>query len=447
MAEILTWFEWPQHGVSGLSDEYTYQAYNGEYQTIASFDLSCMNISPARWSELRALQTYADFRDCTGDVRDTLSALVYACGVVLQAWYNDSENGGTSASNIYVADAFSSYFQFNKGAYLDYCSDHAPSDWNAILKSQVLQYPVLYCGLSNGVGNDAGHAYVLDGYATYLGDDVFHFNFGWGANCNGYYYATYQNTAYGYNFNMELSALLNFYPDRTGTSEYVNRLSLTKVGGYTGFDPNVTIEKDVPFPLQVGALINQGARFTGTSDDFIMVCLYDKDDIIKEYNLAGMIPLNGINIGPGGGFGVSYGMGWEATISENLAFGDKVVLLYTCDDGTISYGGYKWAKMAGPADGSLIMELPVMPAAFIATESEYHVGDFFVFALKNNNYTYDASLWFITVPNGTQTGYYHFKREIKLTEPGKYMIQAMVFDDDNYSSLKETIVTYITVKP
>ena len=88
----------------------------------------------------------------------------------------------------------------------------------------------------------------------------------------------------------------------------------------------------------------------------------------------------------------------------------------------------------------------MIPAAFIATEETYHVGDFFIFALKNNNYLYAGSQWTITDPDGIVTDSLpQSEGEFQLTKAGPYTIKVDVRPDSD-STVKESIVTRISVK-
>lgn len=81
--------------------------------------------------------------------------------------------------------------------------------------------------------------------------------------------------------------------------------------------------------------------------------------------------------------------------------------------------------------------LPIFPAAAIKKNASYSVGDYFVFELTNNDYTYQNSTWKITAPDGTTTSYNMDDYRVKLTAEGDYKISC--------TTDQETVVTYITV--
>jgi hypothetical protein len=85
-------------------------------------------------------------------------------------------------------------------------SDYTTTDWENLLKADLnLGRPIIYAGSNT----TSGHAWVCDGYQ---GTNYFHFNWGWGGACNGYYYLTNLNPG-GNNYNSNQEAVWNIYPD------------------------------------------------------------------------------------------------------------------------------------------------------------------------------------------------------------------------------------------
>ena len=457
VAEIMTWHKWPNTAV-GTAEAYDSEIHNTSgglvgYWPIAALDLSKasnFSITEEQWTALKALYTYAEYEACSDPtILTKLSQLVYACGVLLQANFNDASHGGTGANTELVSEQFANHMKYNKGAYLDNLSNHTPREWNTILKGQVLTHPVLYCGRASiGEGNDVGHAYVLDGYAKYGGDDVFHFNFGWGGSCNGYYYAAYQDMreTRPYVFDLELEALLDFTPDRTGTSTAIRKLDFlcgtveinSSPRTFNGIRTSTTIQKDVAAPLEIGLMYNPtSASYTGK----IRVSLEGKDGTVKQPNVLQYEALTIASLPSSYIIFDEYEEGLTATITVDLEFGDKLAVYYTDNEAQTNY-----VKMTGPRDGTCVWELPVMPAAFIKTDAEYNVNDYFQFELMNNDYVYAGTVWKITAPDGTITSNLaQSTREFKLTQTGTYKIEAAVKATVG-GALVETITTYITVK-
>ena len=451
MAEILTWFKWPNVGV-GSTDSYDSAMYNTNgtlagYYPMAAYDLATnFSMTSDEWTSLKALYTYSEFQTCTEPIRSKLAQLVYVCGLLVNANFNDGNHCGTSAITALIPKSFAEHMNYNRGSYLDFLSNHTVREWNTILKTQVLDHPVLYSGqASSGSGNDVGHAYVIDGYATLGVEDVFHFNFGWGGNCNGYYYASYQDLTgiRDYVYNLNLEALIDFTPGAGTAIRHLDFLSGTTTLlidevpteiTFIGIETNAPITSGTPVPLQIGFIYNHTAtQYSGT----IKIVLEDKNGNIKQdwkYLPAPISP------GPNRGTLVPYVNEWDFTITGPLAFGDKLAVYYTDNEDQDHF-----VKLTGPRDGTCVFELPVIPAAFIKTKADYDQYDYFEFELLNNDYVYAGTVWTITEPDGTiNIGLAQSSREFQLTQVGTYKIEAAVAPAVG-DPVVETITTYITV--
>lgn len=446
MAEIMTWFGWPNTAV-GTAPAYDSQKYTTAGQPDGTYPIPALDledpdnfdISDNDWTALKDLDTYEKFQNCTDPIRTKLAQLVYACGVVLEAYFNDRYHGGTGAESTFIPALFSKHFKYNKGMYRDFPVNHTPREWNAILKAQVLQHPVLYCGLASmGGGDDAGHAYVLDGHALLGDEDVFHFNFGWAGSCNGYYYASYQDMrdVRPYKFDTSLEALLDFVPDKTGKSSYAYKIQYYNSKGMPGMKFDPAFDANDYFNIKV-CIANCGST---TYNGKLKAELVDKAGNKKAdfqfylsdgyYDEVQDLPL---------------GIWWTDTYrirlmgSPTLAFGDRIVLYCTTDEAKTLF-----APIPGYQDGTTLDALPIMPAAFIKTESSYARNSYFNFALVNQSYAYAGTVWTITEPDGNVVEKKQSEREFKLTQAGRYRIQADVKPTVD-GSLTETLVTYITV--
>ena len=429
MAEILTWFGQPVQGTGDLAS-YTYRYYGDDhsgpyYNTISGYTLSTVY----DWASIQPLRTVSDCRRASDEVKDNLAQLVYDCGVMLGATFKSNKGGGTSASDSRVIKEFGEHMGYNKAARLELASDYSPHDWVNMLKAQVESHPVLYCGIARiEGGNDSSHAYVVDGFAKTDGEDVFHFNFGWNGFCDGYYSAFSQETIF-YDYNTKLRALFDFYPNPD--SEYHSWLEGYYDDGshsYPGYNPGVhaKLDSDGSYTLSVSVKNRGAVPYSGS----VMFALKKKDGSIEPIN-APELKITNLGVKSVTRKMVSY------VSIPSLSFGDSVICLY-------QDGDHYTQLQALP--GSSFAEWPLIPAAFIATEETYHVGDFFIFALKNNNYLYAGSQWTITDPDGIVTeSLPQSDGEFQLTKAGTYTIKVDVRPDSD-STVKESIVTRISVK-
>lgn len=136
---------------------------------------------------------------------EATALMLYHCGVAVDMQY------GTSGSGAYVfdiPDAAVNYFGFSEETEYRQRSNYSLNEWVSMLKEQFdLGYPVYYGAYDYNVG--VGHAFNLDGYDE---NDMFHINWGWGGNQNGYFAVDAFNTT-NYSFNDGNTAIFDMIPD------------------------------------------------------------------------------------------------------------------------------------------------------------------------------------------------------------------------------------------
>ena len=166
---------------------------------------------------------------------EAVATLLFHCGVSVNMRYGVN---GSSASVDRVPEALIQYFDYSRQLHMEIRSRYNDEAWDAMLKECLDQArPILYSGFGT-----AGHSFVCDGYDE---NDLFHFNWGWGGNANGYFSIGNLNPN-GYQFNNTHFALLDIIPqyepcqvnatvfphnagsvEGTGTFHYGTRCTLT----------------------------------------------------------------------------------------------------------------------------------------------------------------------------------------------------------------------------
>lgn len=429
LAEVLTTIS----GLPGVTMPASASGTVGGYETSGGF------VAPAayelgtvyNWAGLRSLTNFQAIRDNLSNTAllDNLGQLMADCGALVQAWYS---TGATSAATSNAPYAFAEHFSFNKGAYYASEGSYTQRKWIEMLKEQLDSRPIVYDG--QDVGGQGGHAFVFDGYGQYEGTDVFHVNFGWGGGCNGYYYHTNLDSGDNGNYSASCGALFDFYPDVEGTSTYRKEISLVSFlyNGelHCGLVRDRPIRQGEQFLLSFGAVSNRGSMaYTGT----LKLVLEDKYGTLKQ-NLL-LLDVDGMSVGG------LYWWNYWATINCAPAFGDRIKMYYSTNDS----GEAVYEPVTFSADGSVIGELPLMPAAVIDIgNGGYQVGDYFQFHLLNCDYIYPGTIWKITTPSGTVVTRPQSQVEFQLTEPGPYKIVAETRSAEG-SAIIETLVAKIRV--
>ena len=334
------------------------------------------------WANLRTLMTVDDVKDAKTAGKTALLAnlgqLLADLGAMAKASYSAN---GTGASTDNAISGLMTHMGFNKSAYLALASSYSPREWISKLKTELNNRPLIYSGQTAG---DAGHSFVFDGYGKYGTDDVFHVNFGWGGMCNGYYYFTNLDAGGGHDYSYVGEAFFDFYPKAESSYTYALQFDNSFVGV-----PGLAY--DDPFSLTARFVITLGLKNVGTTtySGKLAAKLVAKDGTPK-YDFD-------IYINPGLGWtdevtvsGVVYKQLYIELPSEStVQFGDKIVI-YCTTDAEKSIGSL--APVRHRLDGTVVNELPVMPAAFIKVNPlGYSVNDYFQLQLANYDYAYDAT--------------------------------------------------------
>lgn len=349
-----------------------------------------------------------------------LAHLTYDIGTLVKAMYNEgnnvAEHYGTGAATAYIVSKVAPVFGYNNAARYVNKENYTNSQWQQLLKDQITQHPVIYTGQGNG-----GHAYVADGYATYDGKLVFHFNMGWGGHNNGYYTLDIQDDFYESH-----SAILDFYPNpSSSTAAPAMGFGLYKVSEitYAGGIDDVSGYNTNQLTFTLYGLFNLGnAPFTGA--------VYAVRENASGERQAETEIFNQSELPVGSGWS---GCGPFNVSTSSAVFGDQFVPYYKESGDGKAYLPFIYSQPLT----TRLKAIPVFPAAAIKTKASYKVGDIFVFELTNHNYDYSTSAWTVTTPGGVTKNYTMASDAVLLSEAGDYKITC--------TTDQETITTYITV--
>lgn len=426
LGEVLTY----QSGQTGVSVPTTgtgsVGGYNPRYSgdvAPAEYDLGTVYL----WSELRTLTDWSAIQDAINDGKeyllDNLAQLLADLGAAMHASYN-TDGTSASASTYYMAE----HFGFNKAAYYDEADNYPLNKWIGKLKDEIDRRPIIFSADSRY----GGHAFVLDGYGSYQGNTVFHVNFGWSGSNNGYYYVNNLDAGGTHQYIYHCDAIFDFfhspqsvYPAKLetiyGGNEYWPGIYVERYNETTNYNLSYIVynKSDVNYVGQIKFLVQ---KKDGTQSAVLV-----REDGTQEY-----IPLViDISLAPWTYSGNYMGF---VTIND-YSFGDRVVCYFKDGD--------NW-KLLGCQAGTAVSEWPLMPSAFILTESSYSVGDAFFFRLINYNRLYIGTKWTIIDPDGQSNTYDQLDDWFELTKPGKYKIEAAIAEDID-EEVTETVVAYITV--
>lgn len=170
MAQIIRFHQYPTRGFG--SKTYVHNVYG---QQSVNFDTTNYDYS------LMPDEVWYGSSDAEIDM---VSRLCYHCGIVVNMDYQHAGNlEGSGAHTGRLPEAFR-HFGYTDVQYHVRLDINNDSVWTAMIRKEIdSRRPIEYAGYSN----DGGHAFVLDGYNS---SGLFHFNWGWGGYCDGFYTLT-----------------------------------------------------------------------------------------------------------------------------------------------------------------------------------------------------------------------------------------------------------------
>lgn len=163
MAQLMKYWECPIRGTG--SHSYVHDTYGTLSANFGATEYD--------WNHMPAKLTEASY---TAD-KEAVATLIYHCGVSVDMKYSP-DGSSTPASK--VVEAMPQYFSYASSMSQVYQRDYTDNQWKQLLKDELdALRPMFYAGQSRGA-----HAFICDGYDA---SDLFHINWGWGGNHDGYY--------------------------------------------------------------------------------------------------------------------------------------------------------------------------------------------------------------------------------------------------------------------
>ena len=134
------------------------------------------NSSAPKSGHLSFAETNKLLSEYTLDDEDSIAALCFAAGVVLQSRYSEWETGASWKKELFYRSGFEDVFWDVWGIL--------SSDFDRVIE-ELLQNRPLGIVIEAGISGIKTHAVVLDGYDS--SSNSFHINYGWGGSQDGWY--------------------------------------------------------------------------------------------------------------------------------------------------------------------------------------------------------------------------------------------------------------------
>ncbi len=218
MTQVLNFYRWPQSLPDGLPG---YKSY--DYADFSKF-WYVDSLPPVTFDYDNMLNDYHILNPETGKKelvgtdaqQEAVATLMRYCGQAIGMAYAPYELGGSGANGPWMRDALVKYLGYPAATLLLRSSFSNIDEWEDLVYNELASgRPVLY----NGDSDTAGHAFICDGYDE---TGLFHINWGWGGDCDGYFSLSVlnpeqsSNVAYGSSslgFSMGQEIIIYVSPD------------------------------------------------------------------------------------------------------------------------------------------------------------------------------------------------------------------------------------------
>jgi hypothetical protein len=199
MAQIMNYYKHPTTRTSEIP-AYTTRTNKFSIPTI-------IGTTDYNWENM--LNSYSS--SSTDLQKNAVATLMYHCGVSLEMDYTSYASGAYSSN---VVRALRTYFGYKQSISHRIRNDYDDTSWHTILRTELdAGRPVYY----SGYDENFGHAFVCDGYKK--NNNYFHFNWGWGGLCDGWFLTSLLNPGTGgagagngiYNYKQGI--IINIEPD------------------------------------------------------------------------------------------------------------------------------------------------------------------------------------------------------------------------------------------
>lgn len=272
IAQVMKYWSYPETGTGSHTG-----AYSPKYS--ANFGATTYD-----WANM--LEEYGSGWESKAQT-DAVATLMLHVGVATDMRWDKSQS---ATPNAYGAYALHTFFRYNPNLYIETRDQMSLGAWKSLLIEQLQSgHPLCYSGMSTETGG-VGHFFVCDGYDANNG--LFHFNWGWAGQYDGYYSVTTLEPGTGGigagagKFNYWQSIYVNVQPEQTG--EYKANFHAVTVD-----IKNSSNKGDVK--IVTNGLSNENTySFKGS----IGLAIYNADGSLNSYVASSKtFPAAGFNIG------------------------------------------------------------------------------------------------------------------------------------------------------
>ena len=219
MAQVLYYWKWPARPTM------TIPAYTTETMEIY---MPALPVVDFEWDLMRDSYLSSDSTTSEGLAAARLSLY---CAQAVEMDFQDGTSGATTTQ---TPQMLTTYFGYKASVHSLFRFNYTTEEWNDIIYSELAAgRPMIYSGKKKS----SGHAFICDGYD---GEGMFHINWGWNSQSNGYFLLNVLNPdlqgtgsatgVYGYIYNQ--AVIVGIEPGE-GTNEFALTATDLSLNGTT----------------------------------------------------------------------------------------------------------------------------------------------------------------------------------------------------------------------
>ncbi len=209
LSQVMYYWKWPARPTMPIP---AYTSSYSDNSTTLNFDMPELPVIDFNWDAMQDTYQTTDTSSVAAIAAGTLNLY---CAQALQTTFKKASSSASSAKVPFYA---ASYFDYDASAHVESRDSYSTQGWADLLYSELAAgRPVIY----SGGKATSSHAFICDGYD---GNGMFHINWGWNGNSNGYFLLNVLNPdeqgtgsadgPYGYIYNQ--SAIVGFQPNQGG---------------------------------------------------------------------------------------------------------------------------------------------------------------------------------------------------------------------------------------
>ena len=339
-AIIMRYHQHPKEVVTGGVTHFVPSDYTPYEYEKSSYEVS---YAPYDWANMPLEYNYNAYTDAQANA---VAALMWNIGANVNMGYGPE----SAASTHLAAGKLRQLFGYGEGLRVVSKSNYTWEDWKALIRTEIdNDRPILYDG--QRADGSSGHAFVCDGYNS---DDHFHFNWGWGGYCNGYFLLTVMNPSDPNPdaepiYNMDNSMAIGIKP-ASASDQPVKEIRYTDL--YTSVAPLPSVGQTFMVNLEYS---NVGST---SFDALLNLAVVDaagnwQRNISEDYNAS--LGFDEVYLG---GYSF-YTRTFDCRLDAALAQGEKILPVYSLD------GGSTWLVMGRSEEAAL----------YINQHGTIHAGD------------------------------------------------------------------------